>query len=141
MTVNGSNENIRGTSPNKSFMGNIQNGLIATFLLSVDIHEGKTDVEKKLNCKYEQRQEKNAILLSKACNEQTGGFLPTHIDVQETVKLSYTEIGRDFERTEIIQSAVTGLTLISLTRSKLITKNNLQLQDVEQEQGQCSFII
>ena len=117
-------------------MGNIQNGLITTFLLSVDIHEGNTDVENKLNCKYEQRKEKNAILLSKTCNEQTGGFLPTHRDIQETSRLSYKE---DFERTEMIQSAVTEMTVISLTRSKLITKNNLQLvPDVEQGQGQCS---
>ena len=77
--------------------------------------------------------------MSKACNELTGGFLPTHIDVQERTELSYTEIGRDFERTEIVHSAVTELTLISLTRSKLITtKNNLPLPDVEQEQGQWS---
>ena len=137
VTVNGKNEKIRRTSPKHSFMGNIQNGLITTFLLSVDIHEGKTDVENKPNCKYEQRKEKNAILLSKTCNEQTGGFLPTHINVQERSELSYTEIGRDLERTEIVQSDVTELTLISLTRSKLITKKDLQLPDVEQEQGQC----
>ena len=117
-------------------MGNIQNGLIATFLLSVDIHEGNTDVENVQNCKYEQRKEKNAILLRKTCNQKTGGFLPTHMNVQERAELSYTEIGRDFERTEIIHSAVTELTLLSLTRSKLITKNNLPLPDIEQEQGQ-----
>ena len=127
MTVNGKNEKISRTSPKHTFMGNIQNGLITTFLLSVDIHEGNTDVENKLNCKYEQRKEKNAILLSKTCNEQTGGFLPTHRDIQETSRLSYKEIGRDFERTEMIQSAVTEMTVISLTRSKLITKNNLPL--------------
>ena len=136
MTVNEKNEKIIRTSPKHTFMGNIQNGLITTFLLSVDIHEGNANVENKLNCKYEQRKEKNAILLSKTCNEQTGGFLPTHMDIQETSRLSYTEIGRDFERTEMIQSVVTEMTVISLTRSKLITKNNLQLgPDVEQGQG------
>ena len=139
VTVNGKNEKIRRTSPKHSFIGNIQNGLITTFLLSVDIHEGNTDVEHKLNCKYEQRKEKNAILLRKTCNELTGGLLPTHIDVQERTELSYTEIGRDFERTEIIRWTVTELTLLSLTRSKLITtKNNLPPPDVEQEQGQWS---
>ena len=142
MTINGKNEKIIKTSPKHTFMGNIQNGLITTFLLSVDIHEGNANVENKLNCKYEQRKEKNAILLSKTCNEQTGGFLPTHMDIQETSRLSYTEIGRDFEKTEMIQSAVTEMTVISLTRSKLITKNNLQLvPDVEQGQGQSSGYI
>ena len=138
VTVNGKNEKISRTSPKHSFIGNIQNGLIKTFLLSVDIHQGNTDVENKVNCKYEQRTEENAILLSKTCNEQTGGFLPTHLDVEETSILSYTEAGSDFERTEMIRSVVAELTLVSLTRSKLITKSNLQLPDIEQRQGQGS---
>ena len=59
-------------------------------------------------------------------NEKMQGLIPQHVmDVQEQWRLSYSEKGRDFERTEIIKSTTTGeLGVISFIQSKLITKSN-----------------
>ena len=99
-----------------------------TFLLSVDIHEGKYLVENRKNCHFEKIQEENSILVKKKCNggnEKTEEFIiPTNVDVQEQLKLSYTDSGRNFERIEIFHSAIKEFGVVSFTKSKIVAKSH-----------------
>ena len=61
VTLNEKNEQIRRHSTDQTFIRSLHDGLIDTFLISVNVHEGITDVGNKSNCHYEQIKENNSI--------------------------------------------------------------------------------
>ena len=61
VTVNVENEQIRRHSTNQAFIRSLHDGLIDTFLISVNVQEGISDVPNKSNCHYEQTKENSSI--------------------------------------------------------------------------------